>query len=104
MILVGQTEPHPRSAEQMQRKQHCGNTVKMKIFTKHCRKFTLGDIPGGPEINNPPASAGDMGSIPGPGTKIPHALEQRNLCATTTEPMCSRVCTKSRHRKEKAPQ
>ena len=25
------------------------------------------DFPGGPVIKNPPANAGDMGSIPGPG-------------------------------------
>ena len=27
----------------------------------------LGDFPGGAAVKNPPASAGDMGSIPGPG-------------------------------------
>ena len=26
-----------------------------------------GDFPGGPVVKNPPANAGDMGSIPGPG-------------------------------------
>ena len=25
------------------------------------------DFPGGPVVKNPPAKAGDMGSIPGPG-------------------------------------
>ena len=25
------------------------------------------DFPGGPVVKNPPASAGDMSSIPGPG-------------------------------------
>ena len=25
------------------------------------------DLPGGPEVRNPPANAGDRGSIPGPG-------------------------------------
>ena len=29
------------------------------------------DVPGGPAIKNLPANAGDMGSIPGGGTKIP---------------------------------
>ena len=73
----------------------------MKIFTKHLRKLALGDIPGGPEVNNPPTNAGDMGSIPGLGTKIPHAMEQPNPCATTTEPMCSRICTRRRRHEEK---
>ena len=44
------------------------------------------DLPGGPVVKNPPANAGDTGSIPGPGTKIPHALGHRSPCATTTEP------------------
>ena len=26
-----------------------------------------GDFPGGPVVKNPPANAGDTGSIPGPG-------------------------------------
>ena len=34
------------------------------------------DFPGGPVVKNPPANAGNMGSIPGPGTKIPRALGQ----------------------------
>ena len=31
----------------------------------------LQDFPGGPGVKNPPPSAGDMGLIPGRGTKIP---------------------------------
>ena len=37
-------------------------------------------------VENQPASTGDMGSIPGPGTKILHAVGQLSPCATTTEP------------------
>ena len=29
------------------------------------------DFPGGPVVKNSPSNAGDMGSIPGQGTKIP---------------------------------
>ena len=36
-----------------------------------------------PVDRNPPASAGDMGSIPGLG-KIPHSTEQLGLCYATT--------------------
>ena len=32
-------------------------------------------FPGGPVVKNPPYNAGDVGSIPGQGTKIPHATE-----------------------------
>ena len=30
---------------------------------------------GGPVVKNPPSNVGDVGSIPGQGTKIPHAVE-----------------------------
>ena len=36
-------------------------------------------------VGNPPSSAGDAGSIPGQGTKIPHASEQLSLHASTRE-------------------
>ena len=43
------------------------------------------DFPGGPVVKNPPSNAGDAGSIPGRGTKIPHATRQLSPCVTTTE-------------------
>ena len=46
------------------------------------------DFPGGPDIKNPPSNAGDIGSIPGWGTKIPHAIGQLSPRATARE-----VCT-----------
>ena len=36
-------------------------------------------------VKNPPSNAGDKGSIPGQGAKIPHAAGQLNLCTTTIE-------------------
>ena len=48
-----------------------------------------GDFPGGPVVKNPPSSAGDMSSVPGRGTKIPHAAGHLSPCAATTEPACS---------------
>ena len=36
-------------------------------------------------VKNLPVNAGDMGSIPGPETQIPHVLGQLNPCAATTE-------------------
>ena len=44
------------------------------------------DFPSGPVVKNPPCNAGDVSSIPGQGTKIPHASGQLSLCANTTEP------------------
>ena len=42
----------------------------MNLSIKHKR-----DLPGGPVIKNPPCNAGNMGSVPGWGTKIPRATE-----------------------------
>ena len=41
---------------------------------KHKNNFR--DFPGGPGAKNLPSNAGDAGSVPGRGTKIPHALGQ----------------------------
>ena len=37
-----------------------------------------GDFPGGPVVKNPTSNAGDVGSIPGRGAKIPHASRPKN--------------------------
>ena len=39
------------------------------------------DFPGGPEVNNLPYSAGDVGLIPGCEPKIPHSTGKLNLCS-----------------------
>ena len=48
----------------------------------------LGAFPGGPVVKNPPSNAGDAGSIPGQGTRFPHAAEHLSPRATTTELAC----------------
>ena len=45
---------------------------------KHFRNFR-----GGPVVKNLPCNAGDVGLIPGLGTKIQHAAGQLSLCPTT---------------------
>ena len=37
-------------------------------------------------VKNLPCNAGDMGSIPDQGTKIPHTVEQLRLHATMKDP------------------
>ena len=50
------------------------------------QKPSLQGFPGGPLVTNPPFNEGDVGSIPGRGTKTPHPAGQLNLCAATSEP------------------
>ena len=47
--------------------------LKVSTIIKE-KKFRLGNFPGGPAIKTSPSSAGSEGSIPGWGTKIPHAM------------------------------
>ena len=62
------------------------------------------DFPGGPVVKNPPSNAGDVGSIPGWGTKIPHAAGQLSPCAATPEPARSAATSEKpvRHNEEPA--
>ena len=43
------------------------------------------DFLGGPVVGNPPTNTGNIGLIPGPGTKIQHAAGQLSPCSPTTE-------------------
>ena len=43
----------------------CGREVPLTLQDEV--SWRMGDFPGGSVVNNPPASAGDTGSIPGPG-------------------------------------
>ena len=42
-------------------------------------EWTMADFPGGLVVKNPPANAGDIGSVPGPGRS--HMLQDNKSCA-----------------------
>ena len=63
----------------------CSDQIISKNFSGN--KETQ-DFPGGPVVKNLPCNAGDTGSIPGQGTKIPHALGKLSLHAAITETAC----------------
>ena len=46
----------------------------------------MGGFPGGPVVKNLPCNAGDAGSIPGWGTKIPHSAEHLSPHPTILSP------------------
>ena len=65
-------------------------TIFNLMFEKESRQvlnsIKIEGFPGGSVVKNPPANAGDMGSIPGP--RRSHMLWSKlSLCATTTEPV-----------------
>ena len=43
------------------------------------------DFPGGSVVKNPPSNGGNVGSTPGRGTKIPHAVGQLSSQVTSRE-------------------
>ena len=63
------------------------------IYQVSHSEVSLGDYTGGPVLKNPPCNAGDLGSIPGKGTKIPHATEQLSPGTATTKAECSKART-----------
>ena len=68
-------------------KEHFSRNSYMKyVFSFGLHQSPWWGFPGGSVVKNPPANAGDTGSILGVG-KIPHAEGQLSLCATTTEPV-----------------
>ena len=63
------------------------------LFNKFKTQWT--DSPGGLVIKNPPSNAGDASSIPGRGTKIPHAVWHLSLGNAAKEAQISQwgACT-----------
>ena len=62
----------------------------------HLMKQYIGGLPWWSSGKESPSNAGDPGSIPGRGTKIPHATEQLSSHATTTELACLNEREKTR--------
>ena len=84
-----------KAAREKQRVNEKGTPIKLISLQKHYRP---GDFPGGPVVKNPPSNAGDMGSVPGRGTNIPHAAGQLSpfatlpsLHASMREPACCKL-------------
>ena len=61
-------------------------------------KIKSSDFPGGAVVKNPPANAGDMGSIPGPGrshmlrSNYAHAPQLLSLCSRARAPQLLSPC------------
>ena len=88
--MLSQTQGSERLPSFYERKNICVDIYpeekiasKLKCFS--LQKTLLWDFPGGPLVKNPPANAGDLGSIGHWSWKSPHAAEQLSPGATTTE-------------------
>ena len=56
------------------------------LFKDNVQEISRRHFPGGSVVKNLPANSGDMGLIPGLGSKSPPAAGQVSWCGTTTEP------------------
>ena len=66
----------------------------MLVITKAV--FSFKNIAGVPVVKNLPSNAGDKGSIPGQGAKIPHASGKVSVNSPTTEkPLCHKKSLES---------
>ena len=59
--------------------------MSYRIVLTKVQTVVMRDFPGGPGFENLPSNGEDAGSIPGWGTKIPHAVEPLSSCTRTTE-------------------
>ena len=80
-ILQSSTWPWAESGCQCE----CAYEIWVRLSSYFQMKIS-GDFPGGLVVRNPPSSAGNVGSIPGRGTRIPHAEEQLSPQTAITEP------------------
>ena len=85
------TEPHtilPRRGTynpcdfRDQRKVRAENVLENHLLQLF---YLKGEEPGGPVVRSLPCNAGDLGSIPVQGTKIPHAEQQLSLYIASRE-------------------
>ena len=60
-------------------------SLTQECFWSDSKLEAVQAFPGGPVLRNLPFNAGDTGSIPGGGTKIPHAEGQLTSCASAAE-------------------
>ena len=65
-------------------KQGMNELILKDVCQLYAQQCKAQDFSGNPTVKNPPAKAGDLGSIPGPG-RSPHAMEQLSPRTTTTE-------------------
>ena len=71
---------------------HFGISVTPELTKRSLKKkkhTAIRDFPGGPVVRNLPCNAGNVGSIPGWGTKIPRVVG-------ATEPMCLNYRTRNK--------
>ena len=88
----GRCQPQERlSMEQtetsvLSSRSFCNSKTVLKV---HLRKTQKKDFPGGSVVKSPPASAGDMGSIPDPGRS--HTSPSDKACVPQLLSLCSRA-------------
>ena len=69
-----------------------GGECQLVLLHFPIRKEPFQDFPDSPVVKNPPCNAGDIDSIFGQGTKIPHAVEQLSSWAREPSLQLESLC------------
>ena len=105
LVSSAQTEPHPQEDHRSSPPAAChreGIRGSWRGSEQHRLTELLGVSSGGLVVKNLPANVGNMGSIPGPGTKIPHAVGQLSQPQLRSpQPSGAGLCHKRGHCNEK---
>ena len=75
-MIFGKAETFSWHTKELSIKEKNYNLTSLRIFMDY--KLSLRNFLGGPVVKSPPCNAAYLGSIPGQGTKIPHATGQLN--------------------------
>ena len=78
----------------VQTKWHCRTSGSVGSVEQAPVRTRLEDFSGGPVVNNQPSNAGDVGSIPGGGNKIPHAAGRLLSTCSTAREACATAETR----------
>ena len=87
--VPGNHRPSLRARSKARDGRRCDKSLRIISYAHRGLKTLLGGLPWCPVVKNPPSNTGDTGSIPGQGTKIPHAQEQVSPHTARKEPAFS---------------
>ena len=82
MIFISESKQGKIESNNFEKSSHLNSSFIYSESERNeaCFKRATWDFHGGRVVKNPPSNAGDTGSIPGWGTKIPPAVAAKPLC------------------------
>ena len=98
--MAGQCTQTPQNCSSLESRDGSASHVPLRPGTvpgTDTSKIASRDFGGGPVVKDQSCNAEDAGSIPGQGTKIPHASGQPQASPGAATRESTRVATKTQH-------